>query len=334
MISSPNCSFVLSVEQGKLEAQAILLAESLRTFGGRYANAPVYAISPRPARRMGDDCAAKLKSLRVNVIFEDLLPKDEAYGTRARLACCVWAEQNLMSEILISLDNDMFFVQEPDFGLQGIDFLARPVDIKGICTTGPGDPRDAYWQRVARVAGVGYEEIIQVETTVDRVRVKASYNGGMVAVRRNQGIFTRASEIFNILKEQDLAPYRLGEHNVYASMGYVGGEASRWWGSAQIILSLAVTQKKARIGIAPSTYNMPAHSLQEAASLGNLITLKNAVLVHYHWLLEPDHIKTDELFYGSADLPPEILAWLRHRVPLGTIPHQAERKAPPGMLEK
>jgi glycosyltransferase involved in cell wall biosynthesis len=312
-----DCSFVLSVEAGRLEPQAVLLVESLRRFGGAYADCPVYAVSPRPSRQIGAACRKALIALGAQVVVEPLLSPDEAYGSVARLAACTWAERNLGSEILVSLDDDLFFVCEPDFNLEGVDLLARPVDVKGMCTAGAGDPFDVYWRRIAQLVGVDYDEIPWVETTVDRVSVKASYNAGMVGVRRQLGLFQRAEEMFRLLREDDLAPRRSGEHEVFASTGFVGTEASRWWGSSQAVLSLAATDLEAAISLALPTYNVPAHQARDAERLDGRNILKDAVLVHYHWLLDREHLEDGNLFFGSSALPASLLKWLRKRTPLG-----------------
>jgi hypothetical protein len=311
-----DCSFILSVERGKLESQAVLLVESLRRFGGVYANHPVFAVSPRPARRMGKACLSMLKSMGVHVIIEDLLSVNEGYGSIARLVSCVWAEKNLTNEIIISLDDDLFFVREPDFNLKQADFLARPVDVKGICTTGPEDPLDLYWRKIAEACGVEYEQIPWIETTVDRVRVRASYNGGMIAVRRQLGLFQRAEAMYSILKSKDLSPRAYRDAEVFASTGFVGPEASRWWGSSQAILSLAATQLGAKITIAQLTYNIPAHLIEYAEKHNHKLTLQSAVLVHYHWLLDKEHYRDSGLFDGDNTLPKQVLNWLEPRIPL------------------
>jgi len=41
-------AFLICVEHGRLEGEAILLVESLRAWGGRCADSPVYAFAPRP----------------------------------------------------------------------------------------------------------------------------------------------------------------------------------------------------------------------------------------------------------------------------------------------
>lgn len=316
MKRQPDCSIVLSVERGKLENQAILLVDSLRRFGGAYAECPVFVICPRPKRIIGKSCRDRLRQLGVEVIVEELISENEPYGTVARLGACLWAESQLNSEILISLDDDLFFVQEPDFQLTDTDFLARPVDVKGMCTSGPTDPFDPYWRRIAEVCGVAYDAIPWLETTVDRVRVKASYNGGMVAVRRRLGLFHEAERMFRILREADLSPRDLGGEQVFASTGFVGPEASRWWGSAQAVLSLAATRLRVRTRIAPATHNVPVHLAEGWGKRGVEITLKDSVLVHYHWLLTSEYMHTDSIFHGASDLPGPVFHWLLQQIPL------------------
>ena len=53
---SQQPAFLLCVEHGRLESEAILLVESLRKWGGSYADAPVYAFAPaaRLPARAGD----------------------------------------------------------------------------------------------------------------------------------------------------------------------------------------------------------------------------------------------------------------------------------------
>ncbi|AMS44251.1 hypothetical protein AA2016_5345 [Aminobacter aminovorans] len=50
------------------------------------------------------------------------------------------------------------------------------------------DPRDGYWQAPSRTLGVDYDLVPMIETTVDKAGVKASYDGGLVVVRREDRI--------------------------------------------------------------------------------------------------------------------------------------------------
>jgi hypothetical protein len=315
-----SVAIVLSVEEGILEHQAILLVESLRRFGGPASDLPVYAISPRPARAPGADCLSSLRRLGATTIVEPLVDEAEAYGTLARLAACAWAEEHLAHPTIVSLDDDMLVVRPPDFSLGQADMVARPVDCKGMCTCGEGDEYDDYWRRASRACGVSYDDIPWVETTVDRLRVKASYNGGMVIVRRSLGLFREAARMFAILRGHDLAPRARGVIEVVASTGSVGPEASRWWGGAQAVLSLAATRLGAQVAVAPPGYNVPVHLAEAAARSGRPLSLTDAVLVHYHWMLDRGRLDPRGIIPGGRELPADFVAWLARRVPLGRPP--------------
>src|SRR5678816_3914568 len=50
-------AFVLCVEDNETRPQALLLIESLRAFGGRFARSPVFAVAPRAG--LGVDSATR-----------------------------------------------------------------------------------------------------------------------------------------------------------------------------------------------------------------------------------------------------------------------------------
>src|ERR1700674_2817111 len=79
-------------------------------------------------------------------------------------------------------------VAEPILLLNDGSAAARPVDVKGMCTTGPEDEFDGYWRALCALVGVDYERVPVIQTTVDRLEVRASYNGGLLAARRASGI--------------------------------------------------------------------------------------------------------------------------------------------------
>ena len=216
------------------------------------------------------------------------------------------------------LDSDTLVLREPDaFRLPPtVDVAVRPVDYKGICTAGPDDPYDAYWRRLCEICGVGYDEIPDVRSYVDEVRVKASYNGGLVVVRRERGILRRWWEFFLASVRAGLRP-RAEAVAFRSSTGAVAAPASRMWGSNQAALSLAIwsTRRAARqvLTLEP-TYNYPLHAHDALGSRGAR-DFNQLVHVHYHWLFEPDAIATARITAPSSTLAADKLAWLRARTP-------------------
>ena len=65
VIDADQISLVLCIEANRLEPQGLMLCESIRRFGGRYANAPIVAVSPRPDLALGPEARARLRDLDV-----------------------------------------------------------------------------------------------------------------------------------------------------------------------------------------------------------------------------------------------------------------------------
>ena len=56
-------AFAFIAEEGVLEQQACLLAESIRQFAGAYRTAPILVVSPRRKRRPSKETRERLKAL-------------------------------------------------------------------------------------------------------------------------------------------------------------------------------------------------------------------------------------------------------------------------------
>ena len=186
----PDIGFVACIEAGVLEAQALLLFESIRRYAGRFSNCAVYALSPRAGHPISIDARKKLAELGVH--YSDTLLNRECpeYGSANRVAAAAHIEATRPHEILVILDSDTLFLREPsEFALPpNIDVAVRPVDVKGISTGGPGDTFDAYWHHLCHCCSVDYDRIPWGETFVDHFHIKANYNAGLTVVRRRVGI--------------------------------------------------------------------------------------------------------------------------------------------------
>ncbi|MBA3241945.1 MAG: hypothetical protein H0T60_12025, partial [Acidobacteria bacterium] len=115
------------------------------------------------------------------------------YGSANRVAAAAHIEDTRPHEILVILDSDTLFLREPSELILApeVDVAVRPVDLKGMSTGGPADPSDLYWQDLCRCCGVDYDQVPWTKSSVDRRRIKANYNGGLVVVRGGLGILRR-----------------------------------------------------------------------------------------------------------------------------------------------
>lgn len=186
-----SVAFVLCVEAGNLENQAGLLVRSIRRWGGGYSQSRIVAYRPRvgpPLRRETIDLFdAHAVDLDETVRNRDL----HHYPIGNKVFAAAAAEHDLDDDVVVFLDSDTVILGEPsDLDLSGGAAIAlRPVDRKGRGSEGPHDPADAYWTRLYDLCGVQDDRF--VTTTVDGLSVRAYWNAGLIAARRDAGIFGR-----------------------------------------------------------------------------------------------------------------------------------------------
>ena len=314
----PDVGFVACIESGVLEAQALLLFESIRRYTGRFKDCPIYALSPRAGHAISIDTRRRLDDLRVHYIDTILNSECREYGSANRVAAAAHIEATRRHEILAVLDSDTIFLREPcEFILPpDIDVALRPVDIKGMCTTGRQDSFDAYWQALCHCCGVDYDEIPWGETFIDRHRIKASYNGGLVVARGDVGIMRKWADIFFASIRQGLRPYAK-TIPIRSATGWVEGEAGKLWGSNQAALSLAIWSITRRVRLLSPTYNYPLHSHDRVDRILAKAIFPQLIHLHYHWLFAEKVISANPLFSRSGPLSAGQKAWLRAATPFG-----------------
>ena len=307
----PDVEFFLIAEQGILEPQAVLLCQSIRQFTGAYSRSPISVISPRRKCRPCRETSQKLARLDVEYLQWNLESPCPTYGTSFRVLAAARMEKRSGAPILIQLDSDTIFLREPDFSLPGVDAAARPVDVKGMCTEGAGDPFDPYWRALCQMLSVNYESIPRVTTTVDKRVVLANYNGGLVAVRREAGLFRKTEEFFLRLVAADHRPWANSGNLVKSGTGLVDRVGSEFWGTSQAVFSLAVTALGGAVQILSNSYNVPLHSFASLPAMES-----TPIHVHYHWLCSEGECAGNPMLDGRLSLPPEVKSWLEGVLPL------------------
>ena len=304
--------FALIAESGMLEAQATLLCESIRRFGGAYRNSPILVVSPRSSRRPSMQTVSALGELGAEYTELEIDSVVPEYGPSFRVHAAALVEKQSTADKIVFLDSDMIFAGEPDLSLGECSASARPVDVKGMCTLGPSDEFDGYWRDLCKVCGVDYDSIPLVITTVDKCMVKASYNGGFVVAKRIAGIFQQTESFFVRSVRADLRPHRNRNFQETTGHGVVKGIGAEFWGSSQACLSLAIWGRNLSVRILPPTHNFPLHAESYVARFGAGEPL---VAIHYHHLFGGDQ-SHNPLLTGRLNVPSVCLDWLRHRLPI------------------
>lgn len=312
-IGESEIAYLICVEANRLEPQARLLCESIRTFGGRYRQAPIIAVSPRPDLALGAEAKAHLDALGVTYVVEPLNDTGSPYGAINRIAAGAWAETFSPRPYLVLLDTDTVFVGEPSF--VRTDVGVRPVDVKGSASSGIDDPLDAYWARMCRFGGIDPSQLPMLATTIDNVLIRASYNSGFTVVRRGLGILRRTREIFFASLEENMRPWAGMQLNVFASTGSVGLEASEWWGSSQAALSIAIWSKTSDVHTFDERYNIPLHILSGPDRSWPMGPGFEPILLHYHYLAEVPYQAQFRRALSRIGCSSEVLQWIEDRLP-------------------
>lgn len=314
---TPDVGFVACVEAGVLEAQTLLLFNSIRRYGGRFRNCPLYALSPRAGNAISKKTRQDLDELGV-VYVEKVLNTDcTEYGSANRVAAAAYIEQTSPHEILVILDSDTLFLREPvEFLLDPeVDVAVRPVDLKGMSTSGPSDPFDFYWKELCRCCDIKYDDIPWRESFVDHQRIKANYNGGLVVVRANRAILSYWSEFFFRSVRHGLRPHTEAAF-FRTGTGWIEPAAAKLWGSNQAALSLAIWNSTRLVTELPATYNYPLHLHEQIDQAVVRKVFSKLVHVHYHWLFAPDGLAANPLFEQRGPLSSAQREWVSAATPL------------------
>lgn len=308
-----DVTFVLCIENNAIRAQALLLCESIRAFGGRWSSAPIVAVAPRAGLGVDAETQRRLSALDVRYVEEPLNQRCPDYGSANRVFAAAWVEPRAATEWIVVLDSDTVFLGEPELPLAH-DVGVRPVDSKGSTTEGPGDPLERYWSDFAALSGMPLEALPFVECTISGQHVRASYNGGLVIARRRTGLLARWADLFARSVEHGLKPRP--SDPIRASTGMVSPATAEYWGSNQTALAFAIWSTTARVAILPDAFNVPLHALAEKPQVAPRWCVRPPAHLHYHWMFSPAHVETAVALMQTLRVPASQLEWLRARLPL------------------
>jgi hypothetical protein len=309
-------AFVLCIEANATRNQALLLCESIRTYGGMYRDAPILAVSARPGFTIDADARRRLESLFVDYHDLPLNVRCPAYGPANRVYAAAWAESWVPTEWIVVLDSDTVLLDEPHVP-QDNDAGVRPLDAKGIASAGRGDPFDEYWTRLAALAGTSLDRLPFVHATVDGSCVRASYDAGLLVVRRSRGILQAAADILSAAVDADLRPQAGTRANTFGSTGYIGAAGTEHSGSAQAATAVAAWSRTSRVHVYPDSYDVPIRALAQQSRIDPRWTAAPPVHVHYHWMFTPSYTSAAMHVLERLGTPRDRLDWLAARVPLG-----------------
>lgn len=300
-MKSPNLAFITCIEKGYLEGQSLLLYESIRQYGGAVKDCSIYAVCPREGKTVSPETQKALDRLSVIYIDKPLNQNLTFFPYANKNFACAYVEENTNHEVLVFLDSDTLFFHEPSQLLLNvnIDVAVRPVDLKGICTSGTLDDQfDSYWRSLCQLCEVDYDRIPLINTTIDQASIKSCYNGGLVAVRANKSIFRQWRENILRVTRNSLEPV-----------------PGNFWGSGQSTLAMAIWGVTESVFILDSFYNYPVHIIEHLPKQ-KIYESYPIIHIHYHDGFNAENIEKNPIFSQDFYLEDEIKDFLLSRLPL------------------
>jgi hypothetical protein len=297
-----SIAIIICTEPGRLENQSVLLAQSIRTFGGKLKDIPIYSYHPRAGAGIAEETLAKFAALNVQHQQVELNTEFLDYYLANKPLACAYAEKTLDAEFLVFVDSDQCIFQEPtEFLLpEGYNVGLRPEYGKGIGSSGEGDKQDGYWQMVYHLFDVKTERF--TTTPIGDRTIRAYWNAGLIVTRREAGIFNAWKQNFEKVMRLGLAPLQ-GNYMVEQSM-----------------LSVTICAMDEAVYTLPISYNYPLPLHDRLSSSSRLQSFDQLVTVHHFNMFFFNDWQSQLEKVRSLDRDSEKYRWLCEQLSQQDLP--------------
>jgi len=189
-------------EQESDLARTRLMIESLRTFGGRFKDAPVWVYLTEGLLASESEHLGEIESLGGSFLLGQV-PEEAIwfYFSRKVFASAqAEAEAAGKADILAWLDVDTIFLQEPgEFILpKGKSLGYRPVMHRNISPL-YDEPLDDFWKRAYDKMSIPKARVFPMVTVADGDKIRPYINAGCLIVRPERGLLREWAETFPLL---------------------------------------------------------------------------------------------------------------------------------------
>ncbi len=258
---------IICTEKGPLEAMSKLLVYSLRKFGGRFKNIPIYSYQPRREFPISQDTINWFERYEVNYVDVPLNKQFQHYPLANKPLACAYHEKNSRADYLLFMDSDIFFLQEPtayaDFA--DMEVLIRPVALRNIGAGSKEEPNALYWQKLYEQLGVQAER--KITSVIDQHQIWEYYNSGQIASRRTSQLFSNWLDNFTRMMASGIRP----DHGIFFL--------------EQSVLSATISQLELSVKQVDQYYNIPARILLRPAYAAEY-PVEACVSIHYHKIFD------------------------------------------------
>ena len=280
-----NIHFATLISRRYWTPETLLLAKSLRSFGGEFADLPITAFHPK-GQDLSSETAVEVKQLGIQ-LAEYTIPEAAGnfpLGFIPFGAAAAEAHLAQQCDLLIwQLPDTLILAPPTDFALPEEKTLAyRPVHHQNVGSTFSQQP-DAFWQLIYRHTEVPDDRLFRMITCYQE-EVRPYFNAGILAVRPRSGILRQWAKVFErTFQHPDFTPFfEEQRYAIFMHQAILVG----------VILHLLAPEELVCL---PESYNYPLHMHTGYPVDGKVSRLAELVTARYENTLElPEFIQPFE----------------------------------------
>ncbi len=190
-----------AADQEQLQ-HAFRLSESIRTFAGRFKDAPVWAYMPPELFNARPDLVERLRLLGVECRTSTAPHESLRFHYTGKVFASGDAEASACgsADLLVWMDSDTFVLDEPkEFAIPDtVSFAYRPV-MHNRSGSAWGQSPDLFWSRIYEKLAISDMDLFRMKTPADEIEIRTYFNAGLVIVRPERGILRQWVEDFMLL---------------------------------------------------------------------------------------------------------------------------------------
>jgi hypothetical protein len=194
--------FATYCESPEALENACRLAESIRTFGGKYRDSEIRVYTPNRVIIENSDVFKSLESLEIErhtSYYPENVP-ELFYAGKPFAAAQAEIDTSKDTDVLVWLDDDAVVLDEPaelDFD-PDINLVYKPV-MHNRAGSLYDDPPDEFWARIYEIIGLNDRLLFPMITPADKQKIRAYFHCGLLALRPEPGILQKWAQDFETL---------------------------------------------------------------------------------------------------------------------------------------
>ena len=290
-----DTTIVTCVEAGPLEAQVLMLAESLRAFGGPSSSLEIVAVKPRRGPKVSSKTLREFKRLRVEFIDGRFNVELDWWNNANKSSVMSQLETRVSTPNITWMDGDMVVLQPlPHLTpTEGTQFIARAGE--GYLGSDGSDKNAPYWLKLCELIGLDFARFPEINSFPEDRRIRAYWQGGIYTYPTASRFGSVQYEIMKRLLSSNIGSRQAGIYH-----------------QDQVSIALAVQKLALRHSEFDPRMNFNINTL--AKDNADLIPMSEVKILHYHHALYREGLDWARLYLGR--LPQDQRELIDKYVPL------------------